>query len=126
VAEENARITISEERLKLALAEMELRLRVYFDEQLKHKADQGDFVQISLAVNNIVRGDFSPSHRRGLVSVVEDVIESRSSQGWTRRERLFAYVAVVVTILTFGMGLYVTASNASASSGPPPTTLEER
>jgi len=105
-----SRITVSRDALRADLAEMELRLRVYFDEQLKHKADAGHVAEMALKLDSLDRGDFSPVHERALQEFVEGVIDKQLDRSWSRRERgmavMSAFIAVVTFLISTGLALH--------------------
>lgn len=114
------RITVSESTLRAALAEMELRLRVYFDEQLKHKAEQGDFAVLASSVNALDRGDFTPVHERALTEFIDNHLSQQADRGWTARERRLGVVAILLTALMFAASVYFGVRAASAHGTAPP------
>lgn len=123
MAEEPTRITVSRDALRADLAEMELRLRVYFDSQLVHKADAGMVAELALRVDGLDRGDFTDVHRRALTDFVEGVTQQRIDRGWTARERLLGVVSIAIAVLAFGLSVY-TGLKSAHSAGAPPTTQE--
>lgn len=118
MADGETRISVSEEKLNLALAQMELRLRIYFDEQLKSKQDTGPFALLALTVDKLDRGDFTPVHERALTDFIESVLDEKTDRGWNTRERLFMTIGVIATVISLALSIYVTTSVATAS--PPP------
>lgn len=111
----DARISVSESTLRAALAEMELRLRIYFDDQLKHKADAAPFIELYARVDALDRGDFTKVHRRALIELIEEQGVTQAEKTWTGRERVFGAIAVLIAILSFAFTVYV--ATASANSG---------
>lgn len=100
-----SRITVSRDALRADLAEMELRLRTYFDEQLRHKANAADLASLALKVERLDqlrsdrdRGEFTPAATRAMRSLIEEINEESSDKEWTSRERLMA----VLSVLTAG------------------------
>lgn len=92
------RISVSRDALRADLAEMELRLRLYFDERLNHKTDTGVFSEYALRLDKLDRGEFTEVHRRALAAFVADQLASRSERGWTRKERWLGVLSVAGTI----------------------------
>ena len=115
------RISVSESTLRAALAEMELRLRVYFDEQLKHKAEQGDYAILAAQVNALDRGDFTPIHERALTEFIDNHLSQQADRGWTARERRLGVVAILLTALMLMASVYfgVRAASTHGSAEPP-------
>lgn len=105
MSDEPSRITVSRDALRADLAEMELRLRVYFDEQLRHKADNGTFMELALKVDALDRGDFTPVHRRALEELVEEKLAGNAATAWSGKQKVMAAVsfgtALVWTSLSF-------------------------
>lgn len=101
------RLSISEEVLKLQLSEMELRLRIFFSEQLGKKADDVDVRMLAAKVDALDRGDFTPVHARALSEFIKKEAASATAGAWTKRERLVMVIGVVLTLLMFSLNLYV-------------------
>lgn len=101
------RLSISEETLRLQLAELELRLRIFFAEQLEKKANAIDVAANSARLDALERGDFTPAFTRAVHEQV--VAEAFSSSGtvWTRRERMVMVIGLVVTIIMLSLNAYV-------------------
>lgn len=110
MSEDPTRITVSRDALRADLAEMELRLRFYFDEQLKHKADSAPVIELMRKVDALDRGDFTDVHRRALAEFIEEHTIVQQGATWTRRERLIAVLSVCATItslmLSVGLALH--------------------
>lgn len=92
---------MSRDALRADLAEMELRLRLYFDEQLKHKADRAEVAEMKLTLDGLDRGDFTPVHERALTDFVEKVIDQQLDRSWSRRERAMAVTSAFIAVITF-------------------------
>lgn len=124
--QEAARISVSRDALRADLAEMELRLRVYFDDQLRHKQDSAPFIELALKVDALDRGDFSEVHRRALTEFIESTQRVRQDRGWTARERIIGVVAIIVAVVSLGLSLYVgLAAAGRAATDPTPVTTTE-
>lgn len=80
----NGRISVSRDALRAELAEMELRLRAYFDTQLANKVDQ-----------SALQGD---NQRRWTEDIVYQVLDAHERRGWTRRERGLALLNICMTV----------------------------
>ena len=106
----NARISVSRDALRADLAEMELRLRLYFDEQLRGKADTVELLRLSALMNQMDSGNFSPALKRSLEDVIEGAITAKTDRGWTKRERLFGVLAVIVMLVSFTFTVYTFTS----------------
>lgn len=123
------RITVSEETLRLALSEMELRLRIYFDGQLQHKAERNDLTELARKLDALDRGDFTPVHERALEAFIEQRAAVEADRGWTKRERVMGVIAILLSILTLIGSIYfgVRAAAQSVNHGgdAPVTTLEK-
>lgn len=100
------RISLSEARLEAALAAMELRLRVYFDEQLKNKAAATDLLVLKAQVDALDRGDFTEVHRRALTEFINEHRAEREGQVWTRNERWFGAIAVFLSALAVAASIF--------------------
>jgi hypothetical protein len=128
VEQGDQRISISEERLKRNLAEMELRLRVYFDERINDiretKASATDLALLAVKVDALDRGDFTDVHRRALTEFIEEHGAQQEGRIWTRNERWFGaigiFIAVVMATVSIYFGLQATATREDA---PPPAAL---
>ena len=127
---DGVRLSISEEKLDAALAKMELRLRIFLEEQLKGKADAGPFVTLALKVDALDRGDFTKVHERALNDFIEKHLAEVQDTAWTSRERFLYTIGSVVTIMAFVVSLYFGVSTARgaihASSGQGVTHVEPR
>lgn len=128
MADDGHRISISEERLrlalsemqvlqKLALTEMELRLKAYMDDLGKTKADRADFVIVQAKVDSLDRGDFTPVHVRALEAFIDSHLEQAADKGWTARERRLGVMAVCLTIVSIIIGIYFAQRGAPTSAG---------
>jgi hypothetical protein len=135
MADDGHRISISEERLRLALAEqaaaqklalveMELRLKTYMDDMGKQKADRADFILMSARVDELDRGDFTPVHGRALEAFIDNHLSQQADRGWTARERRLGVVAILLTVLMFASSLYfgVRAASVHGSAAPQSST----
>lgn len=122
MADETGRISISEEKLKIALLEMEARLRIYFDEQLKHKAEQATVVELTHHMGAQRRGEFNPAQVAVMKELVTGVLEAQEDRGWTRRERMVAVIAVAISALALIFSVYFGVRAASAQHASPQQT----
>ncbi len=102
-----SRINVSRDALRADLAEMELRLRLYFDEQLRHKADAIPVYKMSDKLDALDRGDFTPVHRRALVELFESLVDGHNETSWTWRERVLAVTSTAVTVMSLALALVV-------------------
>lgn len=119
--DEPTRITVSRDALRADLAEMELRLRLYFDERLSTKADAVTQVRLESQMADMRRGEFTDAFRRSIVSIVEDTQEELTDRGWTRRERMIGVIAMILAIVSFAFTVYVSTSSASSLPSETPT-----
>jgi hypothetical protein len=94
-------VTVSREALRADLAEMELRLRIYFDDQLKHKADVGAFTDVALRFDRLDRGEWTDTHRRALVDLIENITQGESDRSWSRRERVMGILVGGISASAF-------------------------
>lgn len=126
MAEGDFRITLSEERLQKNLAEMELRLRIYFDARLEdirnQKANQTDFAQLALKVDALDRGDFTDVHRRALSEFIETHGAREEGRVWTRNERWFGAIGVLIAVLMACVSIYFGMQSMAAHDDPAPTS----
>jgi hypothetical protein len=109
MSEEPSRITVSRDALRADLAEMELRLRLYFDERLNHKADSGALAEYALRLDKLDRGEFTDVHRRALEEFVDDHLRDRADRGWSRRERWFGVISIAGTIAMLLLSIVLAA-----------------
>lgn len=112
------RLSISEETLRLQLAELELRLRIFFSEQLAKKADALDCELNASRLDALERGDFTPAHRRALEGVVATEFLKGTTMTWTRRERVIAVISLLVAAVMLFSNVYV----AITHNEPPAVT----
>jgi hypothetical protein len=105
-------ITVSRSDLRADLAEMELRLRIYFDDQLKNKADRADVLENTGILRAINRGEFSPAHERAVEEIVVTTLAEKSDKGWTARERIFMVVGILVAVISLALSAYVSLAAA--------------
>ena len=96
-----SRITVSRDALRADLAEMELRLRLYFDDQLRYKADRGAFLDVALKLDQLDRGDWTPVHKRALIELIEEQTAARSDKGWATKERVIAVASALTGMIAF-------------------------
>lgn len=120
------RISVSREALRAELAEMELRMRLWMAAELQEKASAADLAalrgefqakaawaesmmplrdQYIAQLLKVVEwrdqaqsGSFTPAQQAAMQATARNVLTAATSEGWTRRERLFATVAIVATI----------------------------
>lgn len=116
------RITVSRDALRADLAEMELRLRVYFDDQLRHKADLATVVLHAQALDALGRGEFTDAQTRSITEIAEHVLEENTGRTWTKRERWIGVVALVLTVLSLALSAYF---GSKAAQTTPITTPPE-
>lgn len=113
------RLSISEETLRLQLAELELRLRIFFAEQLERKANASDMAANLTRLDALERGDFTPAFQRSLhAQVVQEAADSSGTM-WTKRERMIMVVGAVVTVLMLSLNAYVVYSASAIPATSP-------
>jgi hypothetical protein len=98
-------VSVSRDALRADLAEMELRLRIYFDEQLKHKADAAEVIEHSLTLSRFAKGEFTQAQVLTMEDIVETVLTERTTRGWTTRERWFGVLTVIIAVVSFILAL---------------------
>lgn len=114
------RLSISEETLRLQLAELELRLRIFFAEQLEKKANAVDVAANTARLDALERGDFTPAFQRSLhEEVVKEAMES-SGTVWTKRERMVMVIGLIVTVIMLSLNAYVVYNTTDS---PTPATV---
>ncbi|MDO8483883.1 MAG: hypothetical protein Q7S35_02920 [Candidatus Limnocylindrales bacterium] len=132
-------VTISREALRADLAELELRLRLWIGSELIKKADEHDLENLKVAFAEKVawadslmplrdkmliehnellawqlesyKGHFTEAQAMTMVSRAKDVLKEAATDGWTKRERMFALVAGLAT----AVGLVVNIFNVTGS-----------
>lgn len=114
------RLSISEETLRLQLAELELRLRIFFSEQLEKKASRDELIKLREEFDSLNRGDFTPAHKRALINLVDVEMDVSTSQTWTKRERLVMVLGILLTAMMLLLNVYIVSSANSAGSGVSP------
>lgn len=91
-------ITVSRADLRAELALLELRLYQRIDDSLGHKADAATVLSLLARVDAVERGDFPPSMARALAEKIEEHTATRTSQSWSKRDRMIGlFVAGVMT-----------------------------
>lgn len=110
------RVTVSRDALRADLAEMELRLRVYFDDQLKHKADSATVSELALKMDKLDRGEWTEVHRRALEELIKGQERRESDKSWTSRERTFGVAVVIMTLISLVASLWFSTHSASAQT----------
>lgn len=112
------RLSISEETLRLQLAELELRLRIFFSEQLEKKANAADVVANTARLDALERGDFTPAFQRSMQD--EIIREGVYSKGtiWTKRERMVMVVGLIVTIIMLSLNAYIVYHSTQSPTIP--------
>lgn len=94
----NQRVSVSRDTLRAELAEMELRLRAFLDDQLRHKADQAMVVELALKVDAQSRGDFTEAQKRALDERIESYIDGQADRDWTHRDRLMTVLSILTAV----------------------------
>ena len=107
MADEPSRISVSRDALRAELAEMELRLRIYFDEQLKHKASSVELAELALKVSAHERGEFTPAWEEKIRTIAEDVARQSSADSWLPKGRVATVMAAVGGFGYFVLALYL-------------------
>ncbi len=100
-------ITISRADLRADLAEMELRLRIYFDDQLKKKADIGNVTENTLALEKLGKGEFNDAQRNAIEVLISNTLVQKTDRGWTTRERYFGILTILVALGSFLLAVLV-------------------
>ncbi len=100
-------ITVSRDALRADLAEMELRLRVYFDEQLKHKADISVVVEHGILLERLGKGEFNNAQHNAIEAIIAGTLTERTDRGWTTRERWFGILTIIVALGSFLLAILV-------------------
>lgn len=95
------RISVSRDALRAELAEMELRLRIYFDEQLKHKASAAEFAEMHLRFIARERGEFTDAQISAIRGLAHEAARVRSDAEWTPRQRLFGAASALACVGMF-------------------------
>ena len=95
------RISVSRDALRAELAEMELRLRIYFDEQLKHKASAAEFAELSLRFMARERGEFTDAQVASMRTIARDIAKAADDAEWTPRQRLFGAASALACVGMF-------------------------
>ena len=108
------RVTVSRDALRADLAEMELRLRVYFDSQLQHKADAGTVTELTLKLDKLDRGEWTEVHRRALEELIKGQERKESDKSWTSRERTIGVLVVIMTLVSLVASLWFSTHPTSA------------
>lgn len=118
--DEPSRITVSRDALRADLAEMELRLRLYFDEQLRAKASAVDMGILMAQMNDIRRGEFTDAHKRAVQDLVVEALDDHTDRGWTNRQRIFGVIAIMIAAASFSLTIFLaaTAKDAAAANTP--------
>lgn len=108
------RISVSEDTLARHLAEMELRLRIYFDEQLRHKADSHDLLELARRIVILEqarvardRGDFTDAQLLTLDQRVKYLATANSTEEWTSRGRAIAVLSVSIAVMMFILSAFL-------------------
>ncbi len=94
-------VTVSRDALRADLAEMELRLRVYFDDQLRHKADMSVVAEHALALDRLGRGEFTKAQTQAIEGIIALTFTEKTDRGWTTRERYFGVLTIFVALGSF-------------------------
>lgn len=123
------RITLSEERLRLALSEVEWRIRAHFDERMNQidraKADVGVVADLAKQVDSLDRGDFTDVHKRALTAFIDDHRTQEEDAGWTRRERALGVFAVLLSAIMLFASIYfgVRAATKTPTAQPQQSSM---
>jgi anti-sigma factor RsiW len=111
--DEIGRITVSRDALRADLAEMELRLRLYFDDALKKKASAAEVAIIRADVkvlNDALaardRGEFTKAQMLAL----DEHLEAAGERAWTWRQQAATVVsagsAAIALLITIVLALH--------------------
>lgn len=120
------RISVSRDALRADLAEMELRLRTYFDLQLKGKADTSQVNMNTGQIQEMRRGEFTPALKRSIEELVADTVGALAERGWTSKQRILGVVAVCVSVCSLALAIYVSLNSAiNGQQVPTPTTVRK-
>lgn len=92
------RITVSRDALRADLAEMELRLRIFLEDRLNHKADQIDVTELALKLDKFEQGEFTVAQTRSIEEVINGRMSSKDDKSWTNRERIMGVVSLLTAI----------------------------
>lgn len=94
-------VTVSRDALRADLAEMELRLRVYFDEKLREKASAALVAEHALTLDKFARGEFTKAQTSAIEEIVGNTLTDKTDRGWTARERWFGVLTILVAMGAF-------------------------
>ena len=96
------RVNVSRDALRADLAEMELRLRIFIEAELRGKASQFDLNEIQKRVKDLEdlrrardRGELTPALERQVRALAHAEADLESTREWTGRERFLAVVSVL-------------------------------
>lgn len=127
MAEDASRISVSRDALRADLAEMELRLRIFLEDQLRQKADAATVAENSRLLLAFGRGEFTPAQQASIRVLAAAQTTADQDKGWTRKQRIGGLIAITVTVLSFltsvSLGL-TTLLRESAPAAPAVTTTE--
>lgn len=98
MSDETGRISVSRDALRADLAEMELRLRTYFDERISHTASAESVRDVSHRLGSLERGEFNEAQTRTIRATVETVLSEESAAAWSPKERLLAMLSTSVAL----------------------------
>ena len=94
-------LTLGREMLRAELAEMELRLRIYFDERLIRKADAGLVTSLELSMDKLERGDFTTAQLNAIDARIRAVANAGGDIRWTRWQQVGSLTGAVTTVGMF-------------------------
>lgn len=104
---DSPRLSISEEKLKLLLGEMEWRLKTFFNEQLNRKAEAADMARLEKKLDALDRGDFTPVHQRALRDFFECFLAEGGDSKWKGVQRFITVVSLLISLSSVGITLAV-------------------
>lgn len=97
------RVSVSRDALRADLAEMELRLRVFIEAELRGKANQYDLVELGKRVKDLEdlrrardRGELTPALERQIRSLASAEDDLEQAKDWTGRQRVMAVVSLLI------------------------------
>lgn len=129
----HGRVSISREVLRAELAEMELRLRIWISAELEEKASavelaelKGEFAakaawadglmplrdnyikqleQVVAWRDSAQAGRFTEAQQAAIAMTAKNVLQQHENAGWTKRERMFAFVAITCTLIVSAINI---------------------
>lgn len=102
-------ISVSRDALRADLAEMELRLRSYFDARIAGKAESSELEQLIKRIDLHEAGVFPPAWNLSINALIDARLDSRGKDAFRGSGRRIELVSLLIALAAAGSSLALTA-----------------